>query len=317
VDESQLPWANISYFNFAPIHVGGTKRSFVHFKHFISGIDFLHTQPSVPRTQPQTPPGVFSNFCHEHPYSNGCIYGKAPRAMLEDIGFGQHQVLPGGLVEIGGIRIGLEICLDHAEGELCKHLGPGETVDMQIIVSAGMNIPTGPVCTAPGGPVFLSDGFARTELNFNKLGLGTHSEQLPDGRRRRYNVGVVYGADALVGLQQWIADTLDSFTGYGFGSRLPGESTLPGGSPVTGTTGVKFAQVNALGEDWFDKVSGFYDVNDYIQAQKIDRSLNDAMKRFLHTEDLPPTDQARRASLFPTVDIYGPLAIPSRADDSR
>ena len=38
------------------------------------------------------------------------------------------------------------------------------TVDVQLIISAGMNIASGPVCTAKGGPVFLADGFARTEV---------------------------------------------------------------------------------------------------------------------------------------------------------
>eukprot|EP00429_Kryptoperidinium_foliaceum_P070093 CAMPEP_0176070066 /NCGR_PEP_ID=MMETSP0120_2-20121206/34986_1 /TAXON_ID=160619 /ORGANISM="Kryptoperidinium foliaceum, Strain CCMP 1326" /LENGTH=617 /DNA_ID=CAMNT_0017403705 /DNA_START=1 /DNA_END=1852 /DNA_ORIENTATION=- len=316
VNKSGIPFENISYYNFAPIHVGGSTESYLHFKHFISGIDFLQGEPSAPRSQPvMPPPGISSAFCKKYPKSNGCIYAEAPKRLLDDFGFARHQMLNSGVMEIGGLRIGLEICLDHAVGELCRRLGPDKTVDAQIIVSAGMNIPSGPVCTRPGGPVFLADGFARTELSLNQLGYGRHAAKMPDGYSERYEVGVVYGADALVGLQQWIGDSIDAYTGYGFGSRFPGEGTLPGGSSATGETGVKFVQVSALGDEWLDQVDGFYDVANYLQAQRIDRGLEDAMAQFLAKENKSVDTSVERAALFPTVDIYGPLLVGSASHD--
>ena len=47
-------------------------------------------------------------------------------------------------------------------------------------------------------------------------------------------------------MQQWIADTIFSITGTGFGTRFPGLSTLPGGSSSSGSTGLPFKQ--RLGE---------------------------------------------------------------------
>ena len=112
------------------------------FKHFISGIDFLQMRPEHSRMVP-APPGR-SSFCKEHPRSNGCVYQHLPSHVLEELGFGHDVELPSGLLKIGGLRIGLEICLDHALGELCeKELKPWERVDVQLIVSAGMNIASG------------------------------------------------------------------------------------------------------------------------------------------------------------------------------
>lgn len=55
---------------------------------------------------------------------------------------------------------------------------------------------------APSGdPKHRSQGFAHTELSFNSLGLGTRAFPLPNGSGKSYNVGMVYGADAFVGLQ--------------------------------------------------------------------------------------------------------------------
>ena len=42
----------------------------------------------------------------------------------------------------------------------------------------------GPVCTRPGGPVFLADGFARTEVSLNAFGRGRQSAPMPMKGRR-------------------------------------------------------------------------------------------------------------------------------------
>ena len=77
---------------------------------------------------------------------------------------------------------------------------------------------------------------------------------------------MVYGADAMVALQAWISGAVDSFTGHeaqwnpcvthrrclsphvsmdpnldqgtGFGTRVAGDGTLPGGSSFNGRTGI-------------------------------------------------------------------------------
>ena len=144
-EDEDTPWSsqkeNISYFNFAPVHVGGTNLTYVRFKHMISTIDFL--QQPAERSVP-APPRHPRKFCQEHPRSNGCVYQHLPGPLLEKLGFGRDVELQSGLLKIGGLRIGLEICLDHARGELCHYdLKPWERVDVQLIVSAGMNIATG------------------------------------------------------------------------------------------------------------------------------------------------------------------------------
>ncbi|CAL1157289.1 unnamed protein product [Cladocopium goreaui] len=247
VEMSHRPYENISYYNFAPIHIGGTDLMYLKFKNFISSIDFLQITPGVSR-QVQAPPGRAHEFCKKHPDSNGCIYHRLPRHLLDQMGWQDFQILRGGILNIGGVRVGFEICLDHAMGQLCNNdLKPDETVDVQTIVSAGMNVASGPVCTKPGGPTFLADGFSRTELSLNRFGQGRRST-MTEAKRRRYNVGLTYGADAMVSMQQWVADTIYDLTGTGFGTREAGMGTLPGGSESAGSTGIVFKQIAALGE---------------------------------------------------------------------
>ena len=193
---SERPDENISYFNFAPIHVGGTNLTYLKFKRFISGIDFIRARPEGSRMVP-APPRKSREFCRKHPHSNGCMYGRMPEALLHELGFGNDIELPRGLLSVGGLKIGLEICLDHAMGDLCNDIvGGDEHVDVQLVVSAGMNIASGPVCTLAGGPVFLADGFARTEVSLNPFGKGRVAAPTPD-HRRRFNVGIDYGADVM------------------------------------------------------------------------------------------------------------------------
>eukprot|EP00438_Fugacium_kawagutii_P029210 Skav229545 [mRNA] locus=scaffold568:240027:259515:+ [translate_table: standard] len=195
VEMSERPYENISYYNFAPVHVGGTNLTYLRFKHFISGIDFLQIRPEHSRMVP-APPGRSHSFCKQHPHSNGCVYQHLPRHLLEELGFGHDVELPSGLLKIGGLRIGLEICLDHAMGELCqKELKPWERVDVQLIV------------------------------------------------------GIDYGADVMVSMQQWLGDSIFNLTGTGFGTRFPGVGTMPGEA-------LPFKQISALGDDWLQQLQG-------------------------------------------------------------
>ena len=43
-----------------------------------------------------------------------------------------------------------------------------------------------------GGPIFLADGFSRTELSLNRFGRGREST-MTEAHSRRYNVGLTYG----------------------------------------------------------------------------------------------------------------------------
>lgn len=306
------PLANVSYYNFAPIHVGGTNRSLMHFKHLISSIDFLQTEPWSPRVRAvRAPPGLSQRFCQKHPESNGCVYGRIPKDVLEDFGFGKHEVLQGDAFWHGGLLIGLEICLDHADGKLAHSLGPDRTVDLQLVVSAGMNIASGPVCTARGGPTFLADGFAHTEISLNQYGHGRELVHLPN-HDRHYDVGLVYGSDAVVALQAWISGAIDSFTGTGFGARVPGDGTLPGGSSFNGPTGIRFRQISALGDAWMEMISGFYVTSSYLEAERMYALLNKTAAKLEKSGDLPfanYVEEADEVKICPTIDIYGPFKL--------
>lgn len=294
VEMSERPYENISYYNFAPVHVGGTNLTYLRFKHFISGIDFLQMRPEHSRMVP-APPGRSHSFCKEHPRSNGCVYQHLPSHLLEELGFGHDVELPSGLLKIGGLRIGLEICLDHAMGELCeKELKPWERVDVQLIVSAGMNIASGPVCTRPGGPVFLADGFARTEVSLNAFGRGRQSAPMPM-KGRRFDVGIDYGADVMVSMQQWLGDSIYKLTGTGFGTRFPGVGTMPGEA-------MPFKQMSALGDDWLQQLQGFYHTGSYVEAASAQKALDSALAA-------AGAGGVAKPKVFPTIDIYGPLTL--------
>lgn len=294
VEMSERPYENISYYNFAPVHVGGTNLTYLRFKHFISGIDFLQMRPEHSRMVP-APPGRSHRFCKEHPRSNGCVYQHLPSHLLEELGFGHDVELPSGLLKIGGLRIGLEICLDHAMGELCdKELKPWERVDVQLIVSAGMNIASGPVCTRPGGPVFLADGFARTEMSFNAFGRGRQSAPMPR-KGRRFDVGIDYGADVMVSMQQWLGESIYKLTGTGFGTRFPGVGTMPGEA-------MPFKQISALGDDWLQQLQGFYHTGSYLEAASAQKALDSALAA-------AGVGDVAKPKVFPTIDIYGPLTL--------
>lgn len=67
---------------------------------------------------------------------------------------------PYGIFEYEGVRFGLEICLDHGRARLARNLKMFslEKVDVQIVVSCGMDVRSGSVITKKGGIVFNCDG---------------------------------------------------------------------------------------------------------------------------------------------------------------
>jgi len=317
VDNSTTKLVNVSdpssihYYNFAPIRIGGTTRAHLLYKKWISQADFLHINPDS--TKYRSVPGaagITAPYCVANPTSPQCVYGRPSHDVLANLGFGDHEAVEDNVIHVGGITIGMEICLDHKRGELCNRLGPDGTVDVQLVASEGMNIARGPVCTKVGGPAFLSDGHARTELTQNDYGTGRVWDQewvAEKGGLPQYAVGISYGSDSLVDLQQWMADVIYSYTDQSWGPRAVGEGTLAGGSLVDGVTKMPFKRVPALGDDWEAMLEGFFPTSSYTKAQRMYKTILDsetkeeAASNAKWVESVPPPQE------YPTIDIYGPV----------
>lgn len=73
------------------------------------------------------------------------------------------------LIYWDGMRVGLEVCLDHSQqvvsntvGFLSKELGPAaSTLDLQLVTSCGMSIVDEAVAVGDGSLVMLTDGYSR------------------------------------------------------------------------------------------------------------------------------------------------------------
>ena len=152
-DDPREPWEHalsaeeVEYFNFASVAKGGPGgKYFAVTKKYISGADFL-SRTSLPN------PKDFD----VHDYS----------VMGDDfeVAFAKRNItlIRNNVVELDGLRIGVEICLDHRLGVLWNELKTkhhGELVDILLITSAGMSIEHGVNPIVPGGVVYLSDGGA-------------------------------------------------------------------------------------------------------------------------------------------------------------
>jgi len=138
---------NIVYYNFASVVKGGSNsHSHMVQKRYISGADFL-SRSELPNPSDED--------LH--------LYGDATLALQDTIQQRGVQIVPHNVLEIDGIRFGVEICLDHRMGQLYNNIQlyeQGQLVDVQLITSAGMAIERGPNPVVPGGVVYLSDGEA-------------------------------------------------------------------------------------------------------------------------------------------------------------
>lgn len=139
---------NIMYYNFATMIKGGKGHSHYYFvqKRYISGADFL--------SRAQLP-----NPSDEDMH----LYGDATLPLQETLRKRGDTIVSHNVVEIDGIRFGIEICLDHRMGQLYNNIQlyeNGQLVDVHLITSAGMAIERGPNPIVPGGVVYLSDGEA-------------------------------------------------------------------------------------------------------------------------------------------------------------
>ncbi|KAA8494656.1 hypothetical protein FVE85_2897 [Porphyridium purpureum] len=138
----------VAFFNFAPIVKGGSRwqERYLVTKQYVSGIDFLdRVKLPNPRRLGITEYGVFSDWARKE-------FKKRNMTLVEN-----------NVLEVDGIRIGIEICLDHAEGALHSALESdynGTDVQVHLITSAGMSIEAGPNPLLPGGVTYISDGSA-------------------------------------------------------------------------------------------------------------------------------------------------------------
>ena len=150
-EEDALMNANdITYFNFSPVYRGGVDREganqHIVLKKYISNADFL-SRTTLPN------PSDFDMHS----------YGKKDDSKLLSETFAKRNltVVTDNYLEIDGIKIGFEICLDHRMGALWDNLRmkyDSQLVDVQLITSAGMSIERGPNPIKHKGVVYLTDG---------------------------------------------------------------------------------------------------------------------------------------------------------------
>uniref|UniRef100_A0A8J9X1F2 Uncharacterized protein n=1 Tax=Phaeodactylum tricornutum TaxID=2850 RepID=A0A8J9X1F2_PHATR len=151
---------SVLYSNFAPIYKGGTghKHQYLLQKRYISGADFL--------SRTTLPNPVKANL---RDYADA-----SELSFLQQTLQNRNTVLvEGNVIELDGLRIGVEICLDHRMGSLWRSIQAqnprgaidnDNLVDVQLIVSAGMSIERGPNPVRTGGVVYLSDGEASSAV---------------------------------------------------------------------------------------------------------------------------------------------------------
>lgn len=153
--DPRKPWhhANhdeVEYFNFAPVYKGGPHpdHHILVTKKYISGADFLD-RVSLPD------PVAINDYSHRQ-------YDALPEDFLTLLKDLNVTVETDNLFEFDGVRIGLEICLDHRMGALWHTIQQNheDLVDVHLIISAGMSIERGPNPVVPGGVVYLTDGEA-------------------------------------------------------------------------------------------------------------------------------------------------------------
>lgn len=168
IGDTQKPWQQlehdqVEYFNFSPVYKGGPNpdHHFLVTKKFISTADFLD-RVNLPD------PAQLSDLSHRQ-------YDDLPKAFVDLLEHRDIELVTDNLLEFDGLRIGLEICLDHRMGALWNSLKHNEDnlVDIQLIISAGMSIERGPNPVKPGGAVYLTDGEAASSAACIRTNTGT------------------------------------------------------------------------------------------------------------------------------------------------
>lgn len=157
----QLRKDEVVYFNLAIVMRGGPLlrdgdgnadgNYFLVPKKYISTADFLNRAEGLP--DPRS----------SHVMEYGVTQDKQMVQFLTDVR--KVRIVPDGLLNIDGVRIGVEICLDHRLSVLWKNLlketPEGDDVDLLdilLVTSAGMAIERGPSPVRTGGVSYLTDG---------------------------------------------------------------------------------------------------------------------------------------------------------------
>eukprot|EP00669_Euglena_mutabilis_P000591 TRINITY_DN10817_c0_g1_i1.p2 TRINITY_DN10817_c0_g1~~TRINITY_DN10817_c0_g1_i1.p2 ORF type:complete len:231 (+),score=79.71 TRINITY_DN10817_c0_g1_i1:720-1412(+) len=205
--------------------------------------------------------------------------------------------------EIGGLTVGLEICADHGQGVLADR--PEPHVHLQLIVSGGMSIARGPVTVPAGGPVFLVDGFGRTEVSSNLFGQGMRYARADTGDDI-YNTGPVRWAGLYTSLREWLALVVDDLTGLW--------GAAPAGFQAADSSSV--LRLNALGPLWRQHIQGLFVSAPYdmvtavyallykeLEPTYVKQAHRRRMKGLIPARPPPPPPT------FPTVDCYPPMRI--------
>jgi hypothetical protein len=168
--QKHLHATQVEYFNFSPVIVGGPEsRSFVVTKKYISGADFLS------RT---TLPNPAEEDVHD--------YADFDEDLTALFLARNTSIVHDNVIELDGLRIGIEICLDHRLGVLWNDLlsrHHSDLVDVLLITSAGMAIERGPNPVVPGGVIYLSDGGASSAACIRPIekGVSFHPNQVCRG----------------------------------------------------------------------------------------------------------------------------------------
>jgi hypothetical protein len=139
----------VLYYNFAPVFKGGpdsSRHRYIFTKKSISSIDFLSNVTMLPNPT----------------NANVKSYDRVPDSFKDMLESRDAKLIENNVMEVDGIRIGVEICLDHKKGLLWENLQKtnGDLVDVLLITSAGMAIEYGPNPIVPGGVVYMTDGGA-------------------------------------------------------------------------------------------------------------------------------------------------------------
>ena len=147
---SSLHATEMEYYNFAPISRGGTNHhSYIVTKQYISNADFLSRSDTLPNPTEEN----VRDYADFDPELQTFFEQQANITIVKE-----------NVIVIDGLRIGIEICLDHRLGVLWNniltHHHGTALVDVLLITSAGMAIERGPNPIVPGGVVYLCDGSA-------------------------------------------------------------------------------------------------------------------------------------------------------------
>jgi hypothetical protein len=181
VDSQHIDKDDVLYYNLAPVIRGGPdiiNHRYIIDKDYISTADFLSRSKGLPNPR-ESDVLRYSSLMDFQDKNLVDFWAKR----------GSHFI-DGNILDIDGIKIGLEICLDHARSVLWDQLldekngtatqttsgatsldGDGEEgdvstveedalVDVHLVVSAGMTLERGPIPIKRGGVAYLTDGEA-------------------------------------------------------------------------------------------------------------------------------------------------------------